>query len=62
MKSSVNRDFVDFKDSYNTYGHRREKNIDKEIKVHSAEGANIEDIIDAHWDWETIYFDLYNDD
>jgi len=27
-----------------------------------AEGANIEDIIDSHWDWETVYFDLYNDD
>ena len=61
MKSLVNRDFVDFKDSYNTYGHSRELNIDKEINVQSAEGANIEDIIDSHWDWDTVNFDLYND-
>ncbi|AET67776.1 hypothetical protein Desor_2172 [Desulfosporosinus orientis DSM 765] len=62
MKSLINGNFIDFKDTYNTYGHGREINIVKEINVQLAEGANIEDIIDAHWDWETVYFDLYNDD
>jgi len=61
MKSLINRDFVDFKDSYNTYGRSREINIEKEINVQSADGATIDDIIDSHWDWETVYFDLYND-
>lgn len=60
LKVCFNTDFLDFEESYNSFGNNHKIIINKRMKAKLADGIEIEDVMDSHWYWETYYFDLYN--
>ncbi|AHF07224.1 hypothetical protein [Desulfitobacterium metallireducens] len=61
LKEYVQADFLEFDESYQTFGNRQILNITKKITVPLEEGTNGEKIMDTHWYWDTFKYELYNE-
>lgn len=61
LKTYVQGDFLEFDESYQTFGHRDILNITKKITVPLEEGATVDKIMDTHWYWDTYKYELYNE-
>lgn len=61
LKAYFNKDFIDFEESYKSYGYGYQIIIDKQISAQLADGITKENILNSQWYWETFEFELFND-
>ncbi|SHN88454.1 hypothetical protein [Desulfitobacterium chlororespirans] len=54
------KEFIDFEESYKSFGRRRPIIVDKEISVQLADGITRDNVFDSQWYWETFEFELFN--
>lgn len=60
LKTSFQADFLEFDESYQTFGNRQILNITKKVTVQLEEGTTGEKIMDTHWNWDNYKYELYN--
>ncbi len=54
------KEFIDFEESYKSFGRRSPIIVDKEILVQLADGITRDNVLDSQWYWETFEFELFN--
>lgn len=62
MIGFFNKEYLEFKDLYSTFGNRDKIVIQKNIPVQFKRGYTIEDLGDSKWYLEDFEFELYNEE